>query len=183
MALFNWFRKNKKVTVTKREQNALSDMAAAAFAEAGEHEMAREMLKKPAGKKTILVIGHEDKFSRELIDYSLDMAKRLDFEIMALNVTDAPLSLPAVQREEAIDFFEKNSMKNCTSLQERAERNGLVFNHVVRIGDQDEVVDTLHEQCPNMRYVLTEPDQEVFKKSEGRADIPVFALGSLHNAA
>ena len=182
MAFFNWFKKNKKVNVTKRKSGTLPGMAAAAFAEAGEQEMARSMITNPA-TKTMLVIGRESSFSQELIDYSVNMAKRLGFEIMALNTTDSPLSMPADQRDEASRFFEKSSRNNIASLQEVAELNSVAFSHVVRIGARDQVVDVLHEQCPGVRYVLTEPDQEVARNPAGKTVIPVFALGSLNRAA
>lgn len=185
MALFDWFKKKKKdpkVKVTKRRQNKLQDMAAAAaFAEAGEHEAARSMAHRHEGKRTILAIGCEDNFSEALVDYSLDMAKRLGFELVALNVTDAPFSLPVAKREDAIEFFKQSSAKNVSALKERAEKDGVTFNHIIEIGNQDVTIDTLHAKYPGMRYVLTEPDPEVAKKSNGKADIPVFALGSSYH--
>ena len=104
MALFNWFKKNKKdqkVNVEEQKQTVFQDAAAAAaFAEAGEHETARTMVDKSQGNRKILVVGKEECFSDVLICYSLEMAKRLDFELMILNVTDAPLSLPEARKEE-----------------------------------------------------------------------------------
>lgn len=187
MALFGWFKKKEKdskVKVTERRKNTLQDMAvAAAFAEAGEHEAARSMIAKSDEKRSILAIGREDSFSEALTEYSLAMAKRLGFELVALNVTDAPLSLPAARREDAIEFFKQSSAKNISALKEQAEKDGVTFNHVIEIGDQDAAIDNLHAEYPGMRYVLTEPDPEVAKKSNGKADIPVFALGAVQNAA
>ena len=187
MALFGWFTKNKKSTkaqVTEQRQNVLQDTAvAAAFAEAGEHETARIMIDKAAGNRKVLVVGRADSFSEGLVEYSLGMAKRLDFEIVAVNITDAPLSLSVDKREEAIELFRQNSMKNVTALKELAEKNGVQFSHVVEIGHQDEVVDTLHAKYPGMRYVLTEPDSEVVKKANGKVDIPVFDLGAYQGEA
>lgn len=187
MALFGWFtknRKNTKVQVTKQRQNVLQDTAAAAaFAEAGEHETARVMIDKSAGNRKILVVGRADNFSKELVEYSLGMAKRLDFEIVAVNITMAPLSLSADKRGEAIEFFQQNSMKNITAMKEMAEKAGVQLSHVVEIGHQDEVVNALHAKYPGMSYVLTEPDSEVVKKLNGKVDIPVFDLGSYQGAA
>jgi hypothetical protein len=187
VALFNWFKKNKndqEVKVEKRKQTVLRDSAAAvAFAEAGEHATARTMIDKSVGNRNILVVGSEESFSEILVNYSFDMAKRLDFELVMLNVTDAPLALPEGRREEAKTLFQNESNQNFTALKERAEHAGVPVSHLVEIGQLDDVVHKLQTQFPGMRYVLTEPDPDVAKKANGSVSIPVFDLGSYHSAA
>ncbi len=187
MGLFDWFTRKKKkeeVQVARRRQNVLQDAAAAAaFAEAGEHETARTMLGKPTGTQKILVVSHDERISDMLADYAVEMAKRLDFELVALNVSDAPLSLAAKKREEAAAVFQGNCRKNIAALQEKAEKNNISFTHLVEIGREDEVVKKLHARHADLRYVLTEPDPEVARKSEGRVAIPVFNLGGNQRAA
>jgi hypothetical protein len=182
VVLFNWFKKNKKgqeVKVEEQKQTVLQDSAAAAaFAEAGEHATARTMLNRTEGNRKILVVASEERFSDVLFNYSLDMAKRLDFELLTLNVTDAPLSLAEARQKEEINRFQNESKQNFIDLQERAEQAGVPINHLVEIGDLDDVVHKLKTQFPGMRYVLTEPDPVVAKKAEGPVTIPVFDLGS-----
>jgi len=62
------------------------------FAEAGEPEYAREFSRDEVRKSSdiLLVVGQESSFSQEIIDYALEMAKRMSYEIVALNT--APLS-------------------------------------------------------------------------------------------
>jgi hypothetical protein len=175
VALFNWFKKNKKgqeVKVEEQKQTVLQDSAAAAaFAEAGEHATARSMMDKSAGIRKILVVASEERFSDMLINYSLEMARRLDFELLTLNVTDA-------RQKEEIARFQNESKQNFASLQEQAEKAGVSVNHLIEIGDLDDVVHKLKTQFPGMRYVLTEPDPVVAKKTGGPVTIPVFDLGS-----
>ena len=127
MALFNWFKKDKKdpkVKVEEQKQTVFQDSAAAAaFAEAGEHTTARAMIDKTKGNRNILVIASEERFSEVLFNYSLDMAKRLDFELLMLNVTDAPLSMPEAQKEEETARFINESQQNFIALQEQAEKD------------------------------------------------------------
>jgi hypothetical protein len=188
VALFNWFKKNKKdkeIKVEERKQTVFEDSAAAAaFAEAGEHATARAMIDKTKGNRNILVVGSGENFSDILVNYSFDMAKRLDFELMMLNVTDAPLSLPETRKEEAITLFKNESNQNFIALQERAEQAGVSLIHLVEIGQLDDVVHKLQTQFPGMRYVLTEPDPEVVAQKATRSvTIPVFDLGSYRGAA
>ena len=181
MALFGWLTKNKQnqdVQVEERKKSALQDAAAAvAFAEAGEHGTARSMIEKSVEPRKILVIGHEENFSEKLVDYSVSMAKRLGFEIVALNVTTAPLSMSAERAQDAISLFRRHSQENVSGLEKQAQDSGIGFSHLVEIGHQDEVVEKLHAKYPNMRYVLTEPDPEAAQKAQGRISIPVFDLG------
>ena len=63
------------------------------FAEAGESEYAMETMAEQTEEQQImqlLVVGRESTFSKEIIDYALDMAQRMSYEILALNT--APLS-------------------------------------------------------------------------------------------
>lgn len=187
MGFLNMFKKDKKdakIQVAERKQNVLQDTAAAvAFAEAGEHDTARSMLDKSTGSKTVLVIGREDSFSELLTEYSLGMAQRLGFEILALNVTDAPLAVAAAKREEAAELFRHKSNENVSALRAQAAEKGISFAHLVEIGSQDAVVEKLHAKYPGMRYVLTEPDPEVAQNLQGRIEIPVFDLSSYHHGA
>ena len=181
MALFDWFRKNKKnneVKVEEQKQTVFQDSAAAAaFAEAGEHTTARSMIDKTKGNRNILVVASGERFSDVLFNYSIDMAKRLDFELMMLNVTDAPLTLSEAQKEEETTRFINESQQNFTALQERAQQAGVPVNHLIEIGELDDVVFKLKTQYPGMRYVLTEPDPEVAQRATGMVTIPVFDLG------
>jgi hypothetical protein len=186
VSLFGWFTKNKKdskIKVKKRKQNILQDTAAAAaFAEAGEHDTARSMITESADKRKILVIGLGDCFSDQLTQYAIGMAKRLGFELLALNVTEEPLALPMDKRAEAIEIFRENSQKNAVSLQKLAEDQNITFSHHVEIGPQDEVVDRLYVRHAGLRYVLIEPDPEVVKEAKGQIDIPVVDLGCYRSA-
>ena len=187
MALFNWFKKNKKdpkVKIEERKETVFQDAAAAAaFAEAGEHVTARAMIDKTKGNRNILVVASEERFSDVLFNYSLDMAKRLDLELLMLNVTDVPLSLPEARKEEETTRFLNESQQNFIALQERAEQAEVPVNHLIEIGDLDDVVHKLKTQFPGMRYVLTEPDPDVVQRATGAVTIPVFDLGSFQVAA
>lgn len=187
MGFFDMFRKNKKdsnINVTERKNSALHDAAAAiAFAEAGEHDTAYQMIDKSVGRNMMLVIGREDSFSTSLIEYSLGMAQRLDYKIFAMNVSDTPLSLTADKREEASEHFRLNCKQNIASFQQLAAEKGLGFEHGIEISRQETAIDKLHAQFPGMRYVLTDPDPETVQSTNGQKVIPVFDLSCYQGAA
>lgn len=186
MAFLGLFRKKKKndIKVSERKQSALQDAAVAAtFAEAGEHETARSMIDTARGKKTILVISRDDHFSEKLAAYATEMAKRLDFELLAVNTTDAPLTLPPDQREEAAAAFARECEANSSVLREKADNEGIPLILLTEVGHQDEIIERLHTEYPGMRFVLTEPDIEAVRESNDDVAIPVFDLGSYHGAS
>jgi hypothetical protein len=177
VALFNWFtkkKKDKKVKVEEQKQTVFQDSAAAAaFAEAGEHATARAMIDKTKGNRNILVVASGVCFSEELFCYSIDMAKRLDFELLMLNVAD--------KKEEA--RFQDKCQQNFTPLQERAQKAGVSMSHRIEIGELDDVVHMLKTQFPGMRYVLTEPDPEMVQCAADSVTIPVFDLSCFQGTA
>lgn len=184
LGLFGKKKKEEGITLAKRKNTAMQDAAVAAtFAEAGEHDTARSMLDDTAGRDTILVLGREDRFSETLVAYAVDMAKRLDYKLLAVNITDAPLSLAADKRDQATALFEKNCIDNSASLVEKAAAENIQLSHHMEVGRQDEIVEKLHARYPGMRYVLTEPDPDAVKRAQDKVSVPVFDLGSYQGAA
>lgn len=188
MALFGWFNKKEKknnIQVDKKTKNSLHKAAAAvAFAEAGEHDTARSLMGgKIEGHNTILVIGNEDNFTKNLMNYAVNMAKRLDFELIALNVIETPLIMNTEKREKAVNTFRENCILNVTKFQDAARKSGVPFTHLIEVGNEDETIKRLQEIYPGMRYALTEPDDSVKTMAEDHVAIPVFHLGSFQTAA
>jgi len=154
------------------------------FAEAGEHEHAETLFQtdvpeeKKAGK--LLVIGRESTFSREVIEYALDMAKRLSYEILALNT--APLScdtfrLFSSSQKKVCENFQALSEKNARPFQEEAEKLGIPFDHVIRFSERDEALEELNRKFENIEFVVsdTEEEQPAVRPEEGeRAKQAIF---------
>lgn len=188
MKFFSIFkRKNnvQNIRVTERRQSVLHDTAAAvAFSDEGEHETARSIIDRTRGNRTILMIVNGDSCSETLKEYALEMAKRLDYKLLALHVTEAPLSLSEENREAIIAAFKESCMHNVKTLRKKAEKIGVSVSNVIECGNSDDIVAKLHAQYPGMRYVLTEPDPEIVRSDAGRAAaVPVFDLGSFQPSA
>ena len=92
------------------------------FAEAGESEHALGLMQEQPESIEIhklLVVGQEGTFSRDMIDYALDMAKRMSYDIVALNT--APLSCGTIQ------LFSSSRDQLCTDFQELSTKNAEIF--------------------------------------------------------
>jgi hypothetical protein len=148
---------------------------AVTFAEAGEQEHAKTLFHKEAdvpeersGK--LLVVGRQGAFSAEVMDYALDMAKRLHYEILALNT--AALSgetfrlFSASQRKLSQDFREL-AQKNVKPFQEKAENLGVSFAHMVKFSERDRAIQEVNKEFPNIEFVVSDSEDE---RPEDRAE-------------
>ncbi|MBL7178589.1 MAG: hypothetical protein ABIK98_03300 [Pseudomonadota bacterium] len=150
----------------KRKVNRLTGkmdryQEAITFAEAGQPEYAREFTPEemPRESDKLLVIGRESTFSREIIDYALEMAKRMSYEIVALNT--APLScdtfkLFSSSRDKICQDFKDLSANNARLFQEEAAREGIPFSHVIKFSETDEAVESLRKEFGEVAFVVSE---------------------------
>ncbi|UCD31192.1 MAG: hypothetical protein JSW04_15650 [Desulfobacterales bacterium] len=132
------------------------------FAEAGESEYAMEaMVEQTEEQQTmqLLVVGRESAFSKEIIDYALDMAQRMSYEILALNT--APLScdtfkLFSSSRNQICDEFKSLSEKNAATFQQAAAAKGIAFDHIVMFSEADDALQEVTRNNKNIAFVVSE---------------------------
>lgn len=157
------------------------------FAEVGEQRHAQKLFQpdwteEKAAK--LLVVGRESTFSKEIVDYALDMAKRLSYEILALNT--APLScetfkLFSSSQKKICEDFRALSENNVKPFQEAAEKLGISFTHVVKFNERDEALEEANRKFGNIEFVIsdTEEEQAVDRAEKGerpRQAIYVYSM-------
>ncbi len=92
------------------------------FAEAGEAEHALAAVSEQTEEQQtmqLLVVGRESTFSKEILDYALDMAQRMSYEILALNT--APLSC------DTFKLFSNSRDQLCEEFKSLSEKNAAMF--------------------------------------------------------
>ena len=134
------------------------------FAEAGESEYAIETMAEQKQKEeqtptTLLVMGKESTFSKEIMDYALEMAQRMSYDILALNT--APLScetfkLFSSSRNQVCEEFKSLSEKNAGLFQEAAVEKGIPFDHVVMFSEPEEALESITRENKNISFVVSE---------------------------
>ena len=140
---------------------------AVTFAEAGLQEEAQllfkadqETMEERQGK--LLVVGRESRFSEESIKYALDMAKRLSYEILALN--SAPLSSEtldaAFSRSKVCSEFKRLSEENVKPFKEMAEKLSIPFSHVVKFSERDTAVEEITREFRDVEFVVSDTEEE-----------------------
>lgn len=181
LRIFKKKKNGQTIRVDRRKQNIIHDAAlAVAFTDEGEHETARRMIDRTRGSRTILMVVNGDSSPSALNNYALEMAKRLDYELLALHVTEAPLAVPEEMREAVMSSFRESCAGSVQTLQKQGRAMGVAVNSIIDCGNQDDVVAKLHAEYPGMRYVLTAPDPDIVRSDAGQAEIPVFDLGCYH---
>jgi hypothetical protein len=132
------------------------------FAHAGESEYAMETMteqKEEQASKKLLVMGRESTFSKEIIDYALEMAQRMSYDILALNT--APLScetfkLFSSSRNQVCEEFKSMSEENAALFQEAAAEKGIPFDHIVMFSEPEEALEAINRENKDIAFVVSE---------------------------
>jgi hypothetical protein len=178
----------------KRARNKMDKYhEAVAFAEAGHPEYAQQLFQPDVAEQPeerparLLVVGREATFSKEVIDYALEMAQRLSYDILALNT--AALSgdvfrLFSSSHRRLSEDFRALSEKNIRLFQEEAEKAGVSFDHIVKFGERDEAIEEINKEFGNIEFVVSDSEEErpVERAEEGeraRQAIYVYSMTSM----
>ena len=107
----------------------------------------------------LVVMGRESTFSGEVVDYAIDMARRMSFEILALN--SAPLScdsfsLFSTSRSKLCEEFQAISDKNALAFRQSAEAAGVPFVHVVKFDEPEQALASLQKEFKNIEFVIAD---------------------------
>jgi hypothetical protein len=143
------------------------------FAEAGESEYAVETMadqKETQAPTKLLVLGRESDFSKEIMDYALEMAQRMSYEILALNT--APLScetfkLFSSSRNQVCEEFKSMSEKNAGLFQKAAAEKGIPFHHIVMFSEPEEALESITREQKDIAFVVSESVED---RAESRVE-------------
>jgi len=157
------------------------------FAEAGVSDYAMDTMAEQREEQEptkLLVMGRESTFSKEIIDYALEMAQRMSYEILALNT--APLScetfkLLSSSRNQVCEEFKSMSEKSAGLFQEAAVEKGIPFNHVVMFSEPEEALKSINREHKDIAFVVSESveDRGESRVEEGerlRRNVYVYSM-------
>lgn len=137
-----------------------------------------ELKKKPS---MILVLGRSYNFSESLKEYAIGLAKRLDYEILAVNTKYIPkdvLPLVTGYREKLREDFTARAEVAAEEFRKSCEANEIGFFHSVQFDESMKVVKKFHRAFKQLEYVVTEPDEEMETATGVSRAIPVFSLAA-----
>ena len=182
------FKSNKrdsdKVSVQNRQAETLVEKVdryteAITFAEAGLQDYAQELITEEKNEKAkVLVVGNEERFSRRVLDYTVGLAERMGYEIIALNVSpfaEQSSKLLGSYSEKLQEQFRAKCEEWATTLRRTCEEKDIPLTHLVKFGDVDHCIKEVHEEMRRVEFVITEPES---CSEDGKVAIPVFCVAS-----
>jgi hypothetical protein len=132
----------------------------------------------------LLVMGQESAFSSEVMDYAIDMAQRMSFEILALN--SAPLSCDSfsrfsTSRSKLCQEFQALSEESVTAFRDAAEANGIAFTHIVKYDEPDQALVGVQREYGNIEFVISDAQQpsttdRVANNNRPRNEVLVYSM-------
>lgn len=132
----------------------------------------------------LVVMGNESMFSDEVVDYAIDMARRMSYEILALN--SAPLScdsfnLLSASQKKLCEEFQSLSETNAMAFRRQAEANGIPFTHVVKYDEPEAALATVQREYGHIEFVISEPQtpstvNRVTESNRPRSEVLVYSM-------
>jgi hypothetical protein len=132
----------------------------------------------------LVVVGRESDFPRDLVEYALDMAERLSYEIVALNT--APLSCDTFKflsssRTKLCQDFRGLSEKSAAGFESEVTQRGIPFTHVVKFSDVDEALEELQTEIGGIDFIVSDVQEAAVEEApvEGerlQSEIVVYAM-------
>lgn len=115
--------------------------------------------RKTPGK--LVVVGDDSEFSEDIINYGLEMAQRMEYEIVALNT--APLigknfKVFTPPWKKVCEEFQVHSEENVKSFQQKAEKQKIRFTHAVEFVEIDDALEKLKTRFRNISLVVSKPE-------------------------
>jgi hypothetical protein len=153
--LINRIKSRAKMIVGKMEKT----QEAITFAQAGHPQPNHEPRSEPVISGKLLVVGHETRFSQTVMEYALDMAKRMSYEIVALNA--APLSCNAFKpfaasQKKLCDEFQELSQEHAQNFKQAAEQMGIPFSHVVKFSEPEKALEMVQQDYNPIDFIITD---------------------------
>lgn len=116
----------------------------------------------PDAAGRLLVIGRESDFSQELIQYALEISKRMSYGVLAMNTAgfdNDSFRLFPKARERVCQDFKEISENNAALFRRAAIKEGVPFAHVVKFCERDEAIDEVIQEVGYIDYVVSESEE------------------------
>jgi len=135
------------------------------FAEAGAPKMVYDTSQEKEADEIgkLLVVGSESSFSRDVIEYAVDMARRLSYEIIALNaapISNKVMKMAPAAFSEACRNFKAQAEEGVRAFKNAAEAAGIKLTHVVHFSEIDDAIRAVNEEVGGIDFVISEPEEE-----------------------
>jgi hypothetical protein len=165
--------------INKRGENekrkCISDEQMEAI-ETMDRNRAEEADERNRSRRKILVVGKDDLFTEDMTEYAIQLAGRLKYDILAVNVgtewDECPVS---GQGAQLCERFKRRAVEAGGILGRKAAQSGIHCEHIVKFGRLGKAVEEINHQVKRIEFVVTESEankEEVTRE----VTIPVFSV-------
>ena len=128
--------------------------------------------------RKILVVGKGETLDAEAIDYAVNLAERLGYDLIALNVNPTLGGKGRVfspYKQLLREKFTQKAAAAGEALQKKLALKGINFEQLVKFGDVGQAVADANRQIKRIEFVIT---QDGVKETEvnGEINLPVFSI-------
>ncbi len=140
--------------------------------------MNQDTSRKPEVPRKILVVGRGDTLDEEAIDYAVNLAERLGYDIIGLNV-DPMLGQKSrffsPYKYHLREKFSQRAQAVGAEIKKKLAQKGIGFEQMVKFGDLGKAVAEVNRQVKRIEFVIT---QAGIKEAEvnGAITLPVFSI-------
>jgi hypothetical protein len=144
---------------------------ASTYSQAGAQEQALEMLRREPPQQEhppkLLVLTQGPQFPADMREYALNMAKRLGYEMIAMNT--APIKREAVQfldqeYQHLRDAFQSEAENGFAAFQAEAEEQGVHVEHLIKFLDKEEALEEIRSERSHIDFVISDSEEVQHKR-------------------
>ena len=159
---YNGVEQNNRSYLKKMKRFFDRQQEAITFAQAGEADYAIDILtdKEVVEERStarLLVMGKGNAFSNEIIQYAIEMATRMSYNILALNTASFSCETFNLfsSRNKICEEFKNMSEENVASFKQATEEKGIQFDHLIMFNKPDEALEIVAKK-DNIAFVITD---------------------------
>lgn len=127
--------------------------------------------------RKILVVGREAGFSEAVMDYAVNLAERLGYDLITMVVGPEAAGgmFNSPYRRYLQEKFKKQAKAAARLIEPRVREKGLGFEHLVRFGDLCHAVETLNHEKRRIEFVINASEVSEAEMAGG-VTLPVFTI-------
>ncbi len=128
--------------------------------------------------RKILVVGREAGFSEAVVDYAVNLAERLGYDLIAMNVgpeAGAAGVFTSPYRRYLQEKFKKQAKVAARLIEAKVREKGLNFDHLVRFGDLSRAIEALNHEKRRIEFVINASEMSEAEMAGG-VTLPVFTI-------
>ena len=132
----------------------------------------------PQENRKILIVSQEARFSEAVVNYAVNLAERLGYDLIALNVGAERAGQgiwQAPYRYYLEEKFKQQSKRAAARIEKSLRAKGLRFEHQVRFGEIGAAVEVLRHETRRIEFVLNASELSEAEMMQG-VSLPVFTI-------